>query len=297
MRLRRLPCLAAAVSALIAPAAGAQTPTPMTVKDGNGNPQNLCEYTLSSSLIGCVAPHVYNGSTWGPQPADSGFRPYVDVYSLPAVSLTGSLPGFANAQAFKEQDSGGGDATDPTHHAVNVTAPLGATMLGQQFAYTVANAATDGEGTAAYLAGAMLCPATGSNGCGNPSNSGNYNTITFARTGVHITGWHIWLSDTSAWNPGAYLTIRAWWAAPTFNVNNGDHGAYSLTSGSQSWAGDWQCTLNAADSDGIDGNCVPVGATPDIPYNKLWLMIFTSTGSNAASGAQLQVELTPLGSY
>ena len=67
------PALAFAAPAL------AQTQTNLTIKDGNGATQNLCEYTLSSAFLGCMAPHFFNGATWGPQPADSSFRPYVNT--------------------------------------------------------------------------------------------------------------------------------------------------------------------------------------------------------------------------
>lgn len=236
----------------LAGVAQAQTQTPLVVKDGNGTSQNLCEYTLTN-LIGCTAPHFYSGSVWGPQPADSAFRPYVNIFSLPAVSLTGSLPAYSATPPFKAQDSGGGDATDTINHAVKVNAPLVYNLLNPTVTYNIV--ATSG-GTA-YGAGQLICQ-TITAGCGTlPSFS-------LPSSGGRITGYHMRISDptSTAWPLNATITIKEWSAQPTLAA--GDHAAYALTTGTSNWIGDFQCTSNGQEGDGSTWYCTPVGPTPEL---------------------------------
>jgi len=71
VRLSHLLALAVAAGAL-AGAVHAQTITPLTIKDGTGDLQPLCQYKPDgTNLAGCTVQWVWNGSAWVLAPADS----------------------------------------------------------------------------------------------------------------------------------------------------------------------------------------------------------------------------------
>lgn len=103
MRLSHLIALTLAVGALSGAVRAQTGAAPMSIADANRNPQTLCEYKVDgTNLGGCTINWLWNGSAWGLQPADSGFRPYVDVYSLP--SITGTVTANAGTGTFGTQD-------------------------------------------------------------------------------------------------------------------------------------------------------------------------------------------------
>lgn len=103
---KQLSAGAGAVLLSFAGAALAQTATPLNVGGFKPDGTNLASWSVN---------WLWNSdtSTWGLQPADSGYRPFVNIYSMPNVSLTGSLPGFATTPAFTISGSLPGFATTP----------------------------------------------------------------------------------------------------------------------------------------------------------------------------------------
>lgn len=79
MRLRHLLCLIAGLASL-AGAVQAQTVTPLTIKDGNGNSQPLCEFKPDgTNYAGCTVRYSWNGSAWVLAPADASGRPAISA--------------------------------------------------------------------------------------------------------------------------------------------------------------------------------------------------------------------------
>lgn len=164
MRLSRLLALTAAIGVL-AGAVQAQPVTPLTVKDGGGNLQPLCEYRPDgTNLAGCTVKWVWTGSAWALEPTGAGTAAgaprAVVAQDSSTVAGSSSLPAGANIVGkfgIDQTSPGATNAVQATNFPASVSTGAGAAGASSP-RYTVAQ---DGSTIAGSTPGGFTQPVSG----------------------------------------------------------------------------------------------------------------------------------------
>jgi hypothetical protein len=142
-------------------------------------------------------------------------------------------------------DSGGGDVTDTTNHAIKVTAPASPLVTNPTSTLTLTSTTT------AYTAGQLIA---------NNATAGSITVPSFAIAnsagGAMIPRLRLSTNDatSTAWG-GKSIQVDLWTAAPTFST--GDRTTFTPATGTASHLGSYSCTMSAEYGDGAYAECAP----------------------------------------
>lgn len=190
-------------------------------------------------------------------------------------------PGAVDITCVAPADSGGGDPTDTTYHAIRVV---------RNYSNPTLNSVLTLGAAAPYGVSTTLCASS----C-TPSSI----YVTLPNGNMAISGGVIRVNDALAnsWGINSQITVDLFSAAPT--LSNGDGGAYKIASGTAFYLGSLSCTnnLGVQVGDGSVFKCNVVGSVLEVALGaanaKLYATFYTPTGSGTpTAGSTLNLTLT-----